>query len=331
MPLATGMGAKTLCSCVWVGDRAVDNVVKNELNIYPLSLVSYGVDRQDSSATASFLGMFKRTAQFRPGLGCLLNVPVQYVSGSGEYRVTPPADSILSNPWPVGNVVKKRFPEEIDSVRMKEIVKKAFEDKTGLRQMRTILVVYDGQIIIEEYREGFGPESKQMGWSMSKSILNGLIGMAVKNELISLDESSLFPDWTDVRAKITVDHLITQSSGLKWQEDYSNRSAVTEMLFESPDMAAYAMDRALLTPPPGKYFWYSSGNSNLLSDLLKQRIGEKEYLPFIYEDFLHKIGMYNTVIETDASGTFVGASYTYATARVWARFGWLYGQGGAWK
>jgi len=58
---------------------------------------------------------------------------------------------------------------------------------------------------------------------------------------------------------------------------------------------------------------------------------EAEYLAFPRRALFDRLGMSSAVLETDASGTFVGSSYMYATARDWARFGSLYLQDGAWK
>jgi CubicO group peptidase (beta-lactamase class C family) len=56
----------------------------------------------------------------------------------------------------------------------------------------------------------------------------------------------------------------------------------------------------------------------------------KEYYRWPYEELFYRIGMYHTVLEPDAGGTFVGSSYCYATARDWARFGLLYLYDGVW-
>jgi CubicO group peptidase (beta-lactamase class C family) len=58
---------------------------------------------------------------------------------------------------------------------------------------------------------------------------------------------------------------------------------------------------------------------------------EAEYLAFPRRALFDRLGMSSAVLETDASGTFVGSSYMYATARDWARFGSFYLQDGAWK
>lgn len=58
---------------------------------------------------------------------------------------------------------------------------------------------------------------------------------------------------------------------------------------------------------------------------------QADYLAFPYKELLHKLGMNSAVIEPDVSGTFVGSSYLYATARDWARFGQFFLQDGVWK
>ena len=88
-------------------------------------------------------------------------------------------------------------------------------------------------------------------------------------------------------------------------------------------MGAYAASQPLLNPP-GTVFQYTSGNSNILSRLIRHTVGEQDYHAFPYEQLFYKIGMYSALLEPDASGTFVGSSYSFATARDWARFGLLY-------
>lgn len=95
------------------------------------------------------------------------------------------------------------------------------------------------------------------------------------------------------------------------------------MLYEKANMGMFAA-RLPLDTIPGKKFRYSSGNCNILSSYIRKDVGDEEYYSFPYVNLFYKIGMYNTLWETDASGTYVGSSYIYATARDWARFGLLY-------
>lgn len=84
-----------------------------------------------------------------------------------------------------------------------------------------------------------------------------------------------------------------------------------------------------LRHPPGEVFNYSSGTANILSSVVRRRVGAA-YYRWPYEQLFYKIGMYSAVLEPDAAGTFVGSSYCYATARDWARFGLLYLWDGVW-
>ena len=60
-------------------------------------------------------------------------------------------------------------------------------------------------------------------------------------------------------------------------------------------------------------------------------MGEKEYAAFPYKELFHKIGAYSFIHEADQSGTYVGSSYLYGTARDYARFALLYAQNGRWN
>ena len=121
------------------------------------------------------------------------------------------------------------------------------------------------------------------------------------------------------------------SSGLKWNEDYGDVSDVTNMLYRSADCYKIAVN-APYQKKPGSEWKYSSGTSNILSGIMRNMIGnDKVYHEFPYVELFNKIGISSMIIESDAAGNFVGSSYTYATARDWARFGLLYYHDGIWK
>jgi CubicO group peptidase (beta-lactamase class C family) len=114
------------------------------------------------------------------------------------------------------------------------------------------------------------------------------------------------------------------SSGLKWVENYFTISEATLMLMQSTNMVEYVASRPL-EHSPGSYHYYSSGDANLVSGVIRNTIGnDQAYYQLPYKSLMHRIGMLNTTIETDASGNFVSSSYSYGTTRDWARFGLLY-------
>ncbi len=118
------------------------------------------------------------------------------------------------------------------------------------------------------------------------------------------------------------------SSGLKWVENYFTISEATLMLMQSTNMVEYVASRPL-EHSPGSYHYYSSGDANLVSGVIRNTIGnDRAYYELPYKSLMHRIGMLNTTIETDASGNFVSSSYSYGTTRDWARFGLLYANDG---
>ena len=60
-----------------------------------------------------------------------------------------------------------------------------------------------------------------MGWSMTKSITNALVGILVKEGKLDVNKSAPVAEWhEDDRNKITLNHLLQASSGLEWSESY---------------------------------------------------------------------------------------------------------------
>jgi CubicO group peptidase (beta-lactamase class C family) len=125
------------------------------------------------------------------------------------------------------------------------------------------------------------------------------------------------------------------SSGLDWSEDYFDfSSTVTQMLFGRGrgNMAAWAASVPVAHPPDT--FWkYSSGTSLILSGIVRRVLSSAGVDPrtFPRVALFDRIGMRSALVESDASGTLVGSSFSYATARDWARFGYLYLRDGVWE
>ena len=127
-----------------------------------------------------------------------------------------------------------------------------------------------------------------------------------------------------MRSKITLNDLMQMQSGLKWNEDYGNRSDVTLMLHSAGDMSRYAMEQPL-EYPAGSNWYYSSGTTNIVSYIIRRQFdSDSAYLAFTDRQLFNKIGIPDAVFEVDPSGTRVGSSYLYATARDYARFALLY-------
>ena len=334
-PVIAGYGAKNLCSCVYIQGRSEQDVIQQELGTMLGNFGSFSINREDSSATGKVLFFSKKKAIYRRGLGCTLvngvtENELRATTFNGKPKPYFNQDTIV---WPNGNVLPDSFPTGINKEKLDQIVKAEFieTDPEAPINTRSLLVVYNGFLIAEKYAEGFTTTTPQMGWSMTKSITNALVGILIKQGKVKLSEPAPVDMWnSDDRKKITLNDLLHASSGLEWTEIYSRPSDATEMLFNSKDAARFAMTKKLDREPNEK-FKYSSGTTNILMWIIRQQTGDDLYYRFPYLRLFNKIGMNSAILEPDPSGTFVGSSFSYATARDWARFGLLYLNDGVWN
>jgi len=326
-PIMSGYVAKTACSEVFVAGRDADDIRAREFS-FPFSIVRFRVDAADSSVSASILGLARRKAIYRRGLGATL------ISGCSEAELRGQVMRLAGSPgyspdtvaWPMGDRIADTPIAGVDRARLDSAVATAFYDKAhhADRGTRAVLVVYKGQIVAERYAPGFSARTPLMGWSMAKSITNAMVGVLVRKQGLNIRSPAPVPGWLEDRRKtITWQQLMQMTSGLQFHWFPAGPSDVTNMLFKEKDMAAFAASLPLQAPP-GTRFHYSDGNANILSRLIWERMGESDYYRFPYEEIFYKTGMLHTTLEPDAAGNFVGSSYCYATARDWARFGLLY-------
>lgn len=316
LPIITGYAAKDMCSCVFIGDRDPESVADNEFQFSLIKHASYEVNENEKSVTSSVFGMGDKTAYFTPQNGCVILNKAErknwkhYKGELYPVREIPLEDK--SSDIAISEKAKK----------LDEALRKHFKDDNPKEPFgaRAVVVLKDGKLIAERYADGFDKDSKHIGWSMTKSIFNALIGIAIQEgKLEGLDQTKLFPEWKDKRKNITLKHILQMNSGLQWEEDYGNVSEAVTMLYNRDDMVDYAIDQPF-EGKMGSHWEYSSGSSNMLSGILRDRMNQKEYFDFPYK-FFDKIGASSFVMETDASGNFVSSSYAWATARDWAKFG----------
>jgi hypothetical protein len=329
-PIISGFDAKQVCTCFFVSNRSKEDIDTSEMADYPLSLANYTINIQDSSVTATIWGMAIQKAIYRKGIGCtLINGITEQQLRSQVFAIpAPPSLNTDTIPWPYGDKITGSLPPNINADKLNAAVNKTFTEPYKNKQQRTraVIVVYNGQIVAEQYAPGFGKNQKMYGWSMAKSCTATLIGTLVNKGSLDITKPAPVPEWNDTkdpRHAITTQQLLQQTSGLGFLEDYTKASDVTNMLYKQGDMAAFAAAHPL-AHMPGTVFNYSSGNSNILSRIIRQTVGEKDYAAYPYTALFYKIGMYHTSLEPDASGTYVGSSYINATTRDYARLGLLY-------
>jgi CubicO group peptidase (beta-lactamase class C family) len=198
-----------------------------------------------------------------------------------------------------------------------------------------LLVIRDGQLIYERYAAPTTAETPHLTWSISKSLMATVFGVAYGEGLFQLQDPALkFYPALNKHPDLTLADLLHWASGLDWQEDYEYaplKSSVVAMLYTRghADMAAFTANHDAYAKP-GQAFRYSSGDSNLLSAALKNIVGPARYPDYPWTALFEPLGIRHAVWETDASGTFVASSYAYLTARDLARVGLLMARDGRW-
>ena len=219
-------------------------------------------------------------------------------------------------PWlSAGRELGEALPPGVDAGRLKRALDSAFtEDYPEMpKRTRAVLVVYDGRLIAERYAPGFTSGMPLLGWSMSKSVTNALVGILVKKGRLALDQAAPVAEWQtqdDPRRAITLDQLMRMSSGLEFDEVYTPFGDTAAMLCQSKDFAAYAAAKPLAAAP-GSRWSYSSGTANIISRIVRQAAETEStnYYHFLRRELFDTIGMTSAVMEADPSGTFVGSAY----------------------
>ena len=198
------------------------------------------------------------------------------------------------------------------------------------QRVAAVVVVLDGQVVLEHYGLGFGPEGRWTSFSVAKSLTSTLVGAALQDGAIrSLDDpvTAYIPDLRgSAYDAVSVRQLLTMTSGVRWNEDYADpASDVARFNNATPDPGVDAtvsyMRRLPRQYPAGQQWVYKTGETNLVGVLVSQATGkplaqylsEKVWVPFgMEQDATWLLG---------ATGHEISGCCIQATTRDMARFG----------
>jgi hypothetical protein len=325
--VATGYVAHNVCSKTFVSGldpQAVFAEVSDRAGIRRLRhLLRFNIDRNTRTVDASTLGLFGSRAAFHDGLGCVdQHGPKEpYVLKSDVEALkakTPPSLPEIAGPAVV----------EPSDPALQAALDHAFEEPPAppFRRTKAVVVVHDGKVIAERYAPGIGVDTPLLGFSMTKSVVNALIGILTQQGLVTPSMPAPIPEWRrsdDPRREIEVEYLMRMTSGLDLDETNSGFDPSSRMFLED-DTAAYAVNTEMIAPP-GTRWHYSSPTTQILARIVRDAVGGPEQtLAFAWRELFNPLGMRNVTLEFDAAGTLQGSTYMLASARDWAKFGLLY-------
>lgn len=326
LPIITGYAAKNLCSAVFVSGRKPLNIEAIDLNFSFIKFTKNRVNYVERSVTSRFLWGSSK-AIYRDGFGVTLlrDIEEETLREMKFPAGTRPGYSRDTIPWPLGDMISETDPAGIDKTELDKITKMIMADTGYNGNAFAFMVLHKGIPVAEAYKPEFDHSTRFLSWSMAKSFTNALVGILAGQGRMKIEAPAGIKEWAgDERNSITLNDLMQMQSGLKWNEDYGNRSDVTLMLHCKSDMAKYAYERPVAYPA-GTHWYYSSGTTNIITYLIRQQFGNDDmYYSFVYNELFNRIGMPDAVFEADPAGTLVGSSYLYATARDYARFALLF-------
>ncbi len=327
--IGAGYKAKIACSEIFVAGRDADEILTSEFDGMAAAMrqVTAKVDRQARQVRAAGpLGLGGVRAIYRDGYGCTL------ANGGGVSTLPAPGGPANMTSWEEAPPRSEGALARVNYAALNAAMDDAFGENGA--HHRAVLVAVDGMIVSERYADGFSRETPFLSWSMAKSVTATLVGAAALRGLVEVNDPAPVAEWhgDSARSAITWNDLLRMQSGLAFGEDYdAARSDVNRMLFEEADAGGFAANMTI-DHAPGEHWYYSSGTSNLIARTLRQALAADgvDFYQFARETVFDPVGASNVVLEPDASGSFIGSSYVYATARDWARLGQLYLQDGVW-
>jgi CubicO group peptidase (beta-lactamase class C family) len=197
----------------------------------------------------------------------------------------------------------------------------------------SLLVLVDGAVVHEWYADDLGPEDLFLGASMTKSVLAGLVGLAVDAGSLGLDDlvTTYVPELAaSGYAGVTVRQVASMTTGLDWVEDHrdptSDASRLREVFATSSGGSRELLAGLRPRFAPGTQYSYCTADSQVL-DWVRERATGSDYVTALTELWRDLGCTSDAVVGLDASaaagGVAMAGGSLAASTRDWARFALL--------
>ena len=200
-----------------------------------------------------------------------------------------------------------------------------------------ILVLQDGKVRLERYGLGYGPNGRWTSFSVAKSVTSTLVGAAVKDgDIKSLDDkvTRYIPGLRgSAYDQVSVRQLLTMTSGVRWNEDYTDPNSDVALLFSTPpdpglDSTVSYMRKLPREAAPGSKWVYKTGETNLIGVLVTSATG-KSLSAYLSEKIWKPYGMEQDALwMIDERGQEAGGCCLSMTLRDYGRVGEFLRTGG---
>jgi CubicO group peptidase (beta-lactamase class C family) len=201
-----------------------------------------------------------------------------------------------------------------------------------------VMVLQDGHVRLQRYAKGFGPDQRWTSFSVAKSVTSTLLGIALQQGYIHSLDDTLGTYIAELRgsayADVTVQQLLTMTSGVRWNEDYADaKSDVAQMyLGACAGGRAHVLSYLMKLPrqwPAGTHWNYNTAETDLLG-ILVQRATHRSLAAYLSQTLWQPYGMAADAywIKDECDGSDTGGSGLSATLGDYARLGQFMLEGG---
>ncbi|UCG79871.1 MAG: serine hydrolase [Desulfobacterales bacterium] len=201
----------------------------------------------------------------------------------------------------------------------------------------SVSVIRNGYMVVDAYVHPFSPGSKHVIHSCTKSIISALVGIAIEKGYIKSVEQPVldfFPERTAAhldadKNQMTLEHLLTMSSGLKCRDSYLYRWRGLRQMRQSQDWVQFMLDLPM-AEKPGTRFEYCNGASFLLSAII-QETTEMSASAFAEKHLFGPLGISDIEWPSNPQGITIGWGELRMRPHNMAKIGYLYLNKGQWN
>ena len=251
--------------------------------------------------------------------------------------------------WQTGSLDEVGLDEVPVAQALRRIRSGEYED------VHSLLIVKDGHLVLEEYFPGhvwsynaehfegpyaeFDRDTPHTIMSVTKAFTSAAVGIAVEQGAIGSEQDPVFdyfPAYEELRTAekeaLTIEHLLTMSSGLQWNEwEYPLSDARNDLiqLWIVDDPVGYILSKPL-AHEPGSSWYYSGGDVILLSEIIQEATGQR-FDQYANEQLLAPLGI------SDYEWDFIDEDTVHASGdlmlrpRDMAKLGYLLLNNGRWQ
>jgi CubicO group peptidase (beta-lactamase class C family) len=242
--------------------------------------------------------------------------------GDARFFATHTIKAGTPRPWPVS--------KDLNTMTLTPDLRQSLEETRSV----AFLIVQGGELLHEEYWDGYGPDSRSNSFSMAKSVTTMLAQCAIQDGRIkSWDQPvrDFLPGLQGPFAdELTLRHLSTMTAGLDFNEHYTNPFDITAKLYYGPDAEKLLLENVPVVRQPGKgSYEYQSGATQLLGLCVMKATG-RPLAEYASEKLWKPLGAeHDALWHTDAEGHELAFCCFNTNARDFARFGQMMLNGGS--